>query len=196
MAIPDKQMRKKYPLTLDNIKKEAWAWLEAILGIIPGKAGNLLRGAIYGFLFSTFRGKGAAIGQSTHIWFPWNIEIGDSSHIGRNTQISCTRYGDIVIGSYVMISPYVMITATIHNFDDTNIPMMLQGLSSEKVVIEDDVWVGGKSLVLPGVRIGRGSIIAASSVVTKDIPPYAIAGGVPAKVLKYRQQIKPEKEKL
>jgi maltose O-acetyltransferase len=183
----DKAMRKKYPLTLANLKKEAWAWLEAILGIIPGKAGNLLRGALYGFLIPTFRGKRVAIGQSTHIWFPWNIEIGYSSHIGRNTQISCTQYGDIVIGSYVMISPYVMITATIHNFDDTSTPMMLQGLSSQKVVIEDDVWVGGKSTILPGVTVGRGSIIAAASVVTKDIPPYAIAGGIPAKVIKYRK---------
>ena len=86
-----------------------------------------------------------------------------------------------------MISPYVMVTATIHNFEDVSVPMMWQGLSSKKVVIEDDVWVGGKSVILPGVTIGRGSIIAAGSVVTKDIPPFVIAGGVPAKIIKYRQ---------
>jgi maltose O-acetyltransferase len=179
-------MRKKYNIDALNIKKEVWAWGEAFLGVIPGKTGNFARGYLYGVFFPTFRGKGVTIGQSTHIWFPWNIQIGNYSHIGRNTQIACRKYGDLIIGNNVMISPYVMITTAIHNFSEVDVPMQLQGMSSEKVVIEDDVWIGGKSLILPGVKIGRGSIIAAAAVVTRDVPPYAIVGGNPAKVIKYR----------
>jgi acetyltransferase-like isoleucine patch superfamily enzyme len=173
-------------VNLVNLKKEAWAWTEAILGIIPGKSGNYLRGFFYGLLFPAFRWKGLSIGQSTHIWFPWNVVIGDNSHIGKNTQISCIKSGDLVVGANVMISPYVMITATSHNFADLDIPMQRQGLSSAKVVIEDDVWIGGKSIVLPGVTVGRGSIVAAGSVVTKDVPPFAIVASNPARLVKYR----------
>jgi acetyltransferase-like isoleucine patch superfamily enzyme len=179
-------MKKKYKINTINVKKEAWAYLEAGLGIIPGKTGNFFRGFCYGLIFQKFRGKGISIGQSTHIWFPWNMEIGSHSHIGRNTQISCIKAGDLIIGDNVMISPYVMITATSHNFAAREIPMQLQGLSSAKVVIEDDVWVGGKSIILPGVTIGGGSIVAAGSIVTKNVPPFAIVGGNPAKVIKYR----------
>ncbi len=177
---------KKYRLNLNNIKKEAWAWLEAILGVVPGKSGNFFRGFCYGILFHGFQGRNLSIGQSTHIWFPWNIEISSNSHIGKNTQISCVQPGDLVIGANVMISPYVMITATGHNFEDESVPMQLQGLFSKKVIIEDDVWIGGKSIILPGVTLGRSSIVAAGSVVTRDVPPWAIVGGNPARVIKYR----------
>ncbi len=181
-------MRKRYKISAANLKKEAWYWLEAILNIIPGKGGNFLRGFCYGLFMRNFRGKGIGIGRSTRIGFPWNIIFAPNTHIGNNTQISCIQYGDLVIGSNVMISPYVMITATVHDFEDTDVPMQLQGLHSKKVVIEDDVWLGGKSIILPGVTIGRGSIVAAGSIVTKDVPPFAIVGGNPAKVIKYRKQ--------
>jgi maltose O-acetyltransferase len=181
-------MRKKYKINATNLKKEAWSWLEAFLGIIPGKSGNFFRGFCYGLVLRNFRGKHTSIGRATRIGFPWNIIIAPNSHIGNNTQISCIQYGDLVIGSNVMISPYVMVTATVHSFEDTDVPMQLQGLHSEKVVIEDDVWIGGKSIILPGVTIGRGSIVAAGSIVTKDVSPFAIVGGNPAKVIKYRKQ--------
>jgi len=169
-----------------NIKKEAWAWLEAVLGTVPGKTGNFFRGFCYGLFFRDLRGKHLSIGQATHIWFPWNITIASNSHIGRNSQLSCVQPGHLLIGANVMISPYVMITATAHNFEDEAVPMQLQGLSSKKTVVEDDVWVGGKSIILPGVTVGRGSIVAAGSVVTKDVPSFAVVGGNPAKIIRYR----------
>ena len=85
-----------------------------------------------------------------------------------------------------MISPYVMLTATVHNFDDIHKPMQLQGLASRRVSIEDDVWIGGHSIVLPGVTVGRGSIVAAGAVITKDVPPFTIVGGNPARIIKRR----------
>jgi maltose O-acetyltransferase len=181
-------MVKEYKINKENLKKELWAWTEALLGIIPGKFGNYFRGFLYGLVFRTFKGKRISIGQSTHIWFPWKIQIGNSSHIGRNTQISCIKEGDLIIGSNVMISPFVMITATTHSFSDSSIPIQLQGLTSERVIIEDDVWIGGKAIILPGVKVEKGSIVGAAAVVTKDVPPYAIMAGNPARIINYRQR--------
>ena len=91
------------------------------------------------------------------------------------------------MGKNVMMGPDCIIYTQNHRFDDLEKPMIEQGFQKEKpVVIGDDVWIGVRVTILPGVRIGSHTVIAAGAVVTKDIPDYAIAGGVPAKVLKYR----------
>ena len=162
--------------------------METILGVIPGKTGNIARGLIYGFFFKSFQGKKITIAQSTLIRMPWEIIIGKHSYIGKNTHIVGLYQDDIIIGSNVMVGPYVIITSVAHNYAETGKPMQLQGLSSKKVVIEDDVWVAAKAVILPGVKVGKGSIIAAAAVVTKDVPPLAIVGGNPAKVIKYRNE--------
>ena len=179
--------QKKYRFTAENIKKEIWTWFEDIVALVPGKSGNFIRGFLYGRLFLQWRGKRIGIGKSTHIWFPWNVEIGHSTHIGRYNIISCNQKGDMLIGSNVMLAPYVIITAVVHNFADIEKPMQLQGLASKRVVIGDDVWVGTRSIILPGVTLGKGSIVGAGSVVTKDVPAYAIVAGNPARVIKYRK---------
>ena len=91
--------------------------------------------------------------------------------------------GQVTIGHDVRIAPQVMIIAANHNFDDLEQPIRAQGLTPEPIVIEDDVWLGGRVVVTAGVTIGRGSVIGAGAVVTKDIPPYSVAVGVPAKVV-------------
>lgn len=180
---PDK---KKYDLNLPNLGKELWAWLEMTFTWVPGMVGNLLRGFVYGVFFKSFRGKGVRIGPFTHIWFPWNIRIGEHTFIGRNAYFNCIQSGDLVIGRNVMIGPYAMIVTTRHNAGDCRSPMQIQGLSSKPVVIEDDVWIGGNSIILPGVTVGRGSIVSAAAVVTKNVPPFSVAGGNPAILLKDR----------
>ena len=75
-----------------------------------------------------------------------------------------------------------------HNVESTFLPMNQQGsLPKQKVIIGDDVWIGTRVIILPGVRVGTGSIIGAGAVVTKDVPDYAIVGGVPAKIIKFRK---------
>jgi acetyltransferase-like isoleucine patch superfamily enzyme len=74
-----------------------------------------------------------------------------------------------------------------HIFDRTDIPMRLQGVDRKFIRIEDDVWLGTNSVILAGVTVGRGAIVSAGSVVTKDVPQYAIVGGVPAKVIRMRK---------
>ena len=116
--------------------------------------------------------------------FSSRVELGDNSGIGIDARIS----GRCIIGNNVMMGPRCTIYTRNHAFDDITVPMREQGFQEEKpVYIGDDVWIGGNVIILPGVRIGSHSIIGAGSVVTKDIPEYAIAAGNPAQVKKYRK---------
>lgn len=116
--------------------------------------------------------------------FPSSVELGDNSGIGIRARIN----GKVVIGKNVMMGPDVCIYTKNHAFDRTDIPMNLQGVSPEKsVFIDDDVWVGARVIILPGVHIGTGAIIGAGAVVTKDVPDYAVVGGNPARILKMRK---------
>lgn len=113
------------------------------------------------------------------------IEIGDFSELGTN----CIIQSNTSIGTHVIMGPDVKIYTKNHKFDRLDIPIQDQGHTNEKTVIGDDVWLGANVIVLPGVTIGNHVVVAAGAVVTKDLPDYAIAGGIPAKVLKFRKQI-------
>ena len=113
-----------------------------------------------------------------------SIELGDDSGIGIRAQIN----GKTIIGNNVMMGPDVCIYATNHRFDRTDIPMNKQGIDVERpIVIDDDVWIGARVIILPGVHIGTGAVIGAGAVVTKDVPAYAVVGGNPARVIKMRK---------
>ena len=116
--------------------------------------------------------------------FPSSVELGDYSGIGIRAHIN----GKVIIGNYVMMGPDVCIYTKNHAYERTDIPMALQGFSPEKpVIIENDVWIGSRVIILPGVHVGRGAIIGAGAVVTKDVPDYAVVGGNPARIIKKRQ---------
>lgn len=108
--------------------------------------------------------------------------------IGKYTQINpyTVIYGhnSIIIGDNVMIAPHCMIASGNHDFKQINVPMRFAGnLTKGPIVIEDNVWIGANATITDGVRIGRDAVIAANSVVVSDVEPYAIVGGVPAKVM-------------
>lgn len=112
------------------------------------------------------------------------ISIGDNSSIGLNAILD----GGIQIGNNVMMGQYCAILTTNHCFNRIDIPMNQQGCGEiAPVIIDDDVWIGLHCVILRGVHIGKGAIIGAGSVVTKDVPPYAIAAGNPASVIRYRK---------
>lgn len=116
--------------------------------------------------------------------FPSSVELGDYSGIGIRAQIG----GRTIIGKHVMMGPDVSIFVRNHMFNRTDIPMDQQGFSEERpVTIDDDVWIGAKVIILPGVHIGTGAVIGAGAVVTKDVPDYAVVGGNPARILKMRK---------
>jgi acetyltransferase-like isoleucine patch superfamily enzyme len=110
------------------------------------------------------------------------IFIGADSLIGEMNVIR--GQGGIHIGDRVYTSPMVQIVAVNHVFDDPNRPFVDQGITAEGIVIEDDVWIGSGAVITDGVRIGKGAVVAAGAVVTKDVMPHTVVGGVPARVLK------------
>jgi maltose O-acetyltransferase len=110
------------------------------------------------------------------------IEIGSHSELGTN----CVIQSNTFIGDHVIMGPDVKIYTKNHGYADINIPIALQEVICESVTIGNDVWLGANVIITPGVNIGNHVIVAAGAVVTKNIPDYAIVGGVPAKVLKYR----------
>lgn len=140
----------------------------------------------------TYCGENVNIGKQANFGLGRDISIGSNSSIGPYAQIVGSGWGGtLTIGDNVMMGPEVVILLSEHNHERTDIPMNQQGVRTTAVVIEDDVWIGMRSMILRGVTIGKGSIIGAGAVVTKDVPQYAIVGGIPAKVIKYRNILAP-----
>jgi maltose O-acetyltransferase len=113
---------------------------------------------------------------------------GDTISIGNRCQINhgC-RLGNVIIGDFVMIGIDVIFITQLHNSSSMEIPMACQGkIKCPPSVIENDVWIGTRVVIMPGIRIGKGAIVGACAVVTKDVPPYAVVAGVPARIIKYR----------
>lgn len=119
------------------------------------------------------------------------IKIGRDSLIGEYSVIR--GQGGVEIGDRVYTSPFVQIIAVNHVFDDRDQPFVDQGITAEGVIIEDDVWIGAGAIVTDGVRIGKGAVIAAGAVVTSDVKPHTVVGGVPARMLREVGQIQGEK---
>ena len=109
-----------------------------------------------------------------------DVVIGDHTRIGLHN----TVIGPVKIGSHVNLAQGITVTALNHNFADANKRIDEQGVSTNPVTIEDDVWIGANAVILPGVTIGNHCVVAAGAVVTKDVPPHSLVAGVPAKVIK------------
>lgn len=132
---------------------------------------------------------GAGVHMGTYMWF-WGpreirrigVRIGRNARIGRNCTIDARS--PLKIGDNVALSPEVMILAGTHDINDPGFADSEVGPWA--VTIEDHVWIGARAMILPGVTVGRGAVIAAGSVVTKDVPPLTIVAGVPAKPIGMR----------
>lgn len=170
-----------------GIKKSLYAWMIskryklhlAKTTIIEGKCEFSKGGQIY-------------IGENTKIsrWscfkeYGGYIKIGDNCTV--NSFCHLSGNGGIEIGDNVRIATQCVLISANHIFSNPNIPIRLQGEEREKIIVEDDVWLGAGVKVLKGVKIGVGSVIGAGAVVTKDVPPYSIAVGVPCKVIGSRK---------
>ena len=123
------------------------------------------------------------------------VHVGKGTYGGLNV-LNFDGTTQLRIGNYCSIGPEVLFVPSADHYTDRIStfpfrakcisPDALEGIGKGDIVVEDDVWIGCRVTVLSGVRIGQGSVVAAGSVVTKDVPPYAIVGGVPARVIKYR----------
>lgn len=110
------------------------------------------------------------------------ITIGKDSLVGEYSVIR--GQGGVQIGDRVYTSPFTQIIAVNHVFQDPNRPFVEQGITADGIVIEDDVWLGAGAVITDGVRVGKGSVVAAGAVVTKDVPPHTVVGGVPARPIR------------
>lgn len=149
------------------------------------------------------KGSGSCIRKRTRLdVVPWNrFELGQQSTIedfsavnngvgdvliGNRTRIglSNTVIGPVKIGNDVRLAQNVVLSGLNHNYAEIDSPIHKQGVSTKAIVIEDESWIGANVVIVPGVTVGKHSIVAAGSVVTKNIPPYSVAAGNPARILK------------
>lgn len=139
-------------------------------------------------LFRIFRYRWVSISKRTWVvpkqnYIARDLVVGDYGFIAGG----CTIYPEVTIGRFVLIAPNVSIVGADHEFNLVGVPMCFSGRQPlPATTIGDDVWIGTSSIIMVGVSIGHGSIIAAGSVVTKSVPDFAIVGGAPAKVIRYR----------
>ncbi len=157
-------------------------WLELIVfklhlaGHIPS---HCYRKFVYRMLGIKI-GKGSTIHMKARFYDPRNISVGEDTIIGEGAVLD--GRDELSIGSHVDIATEVMIYNSEHNVNDENF-----AADNGKVIIEDYVFIGPRAIILAGVTIGKGAIVGAGAVVTKDVPPYAIVGGVPAKIIGERR---------
>jgi galactoside O-acetyltransferase len=193
---------------IEKINSEILDWIETFLSLLPGNFGVLIRKLWYSIRFDgnntkVFISLGCKFETPGSMTFYRNISIGRNSFfssnggtiiIGNNAafnsnvHINSSVGGKILIGDNVLVGPNVVMRTANHRFDNPALPINMQGHSFEDIIIENNVWIAANVVVLGGVKIGTGSIIAAGSVVTKDIPANVIAGGIPAMILKKRYE--------
>ena len=150
---------------------------------MPGwRFGYALRRALFRIIAEEV-GPGLIVKHNAYVGNGERLRIGSNSQIGQNCRIG----KDVTIGDDVVMGPDVVMMTASHAFDDPDIPIRLQGATSPRPInIGNDVWIGTRVVILPGVTIGDKAVIGAGSIVTKDIPERAIAVGSPARAIRYR----------
>lgn len=186
---------------------EVESWITHIVRFMPGKIGFMARYFKTRSLFK--KSQKCSFGLGCQFISPENIELngfiqfgensfftatGGSIKISGNTSFNMNVHinadigGKIEIGESCLIGPNVVMRTADHRFEKSDVIIRNQGHNINDIIIEDDVWIAANVVIVGGVNIGHGTIVGAGSVVTKNIPPMVIAGGVPAKIIKHRIQ--------
>ena len=194
-------------LFLRPIFRELKDWIELFVRTIPGKLGYGIRSFYFNKRLNKPFWKNR-FETGIRIEDPRNLELGSYSYFGfdckiyasefskiiigsncafnSNVMINARGKGSIIIGDNVLIGPNVVLRSSDHSFKNLKENINKQGMTDGNILIEDNVWIGSNSVILQNCIIGEGSIIAAGAVVTKDIKPFSVVGGVPAKKIKKR----------
>lgn len=163
---------------------ELFRWLWGAVRWIPGIVGVLFRWLVLRWIVSA-EGPFRVLEQVT-IEFPRRLSLG--AHVGINYGAWINARGGISIGADTIVGPYAVIHSANHRYEDSEVPVRSQGYLLEPVSIGRDVWIGAHATVLPGVSIGDGAVIGAGAVVTRDVHPGAVVGGVPARPIGSRSR--------
>jgi putative colanic acid biosynthesis acetyltransferase WcaF len=172
-----------YPYTFgDYVKRFSWQWTQRLL-IRPSfrRSHNWRR-----FLLNQFGAKihhTSATKATTHIWHPWLFEMGQYSILSEG--VTVYNLGQVTIGSHTVLSQDVYLCAGTHDHTQANLPLL-----KPSITIGSGVWICAGAFIGPGVTIGNNAVIAARSVVVKDVPQGMIVGGNPAKVIKAREMVR------
>lgn len=201
---------KKYFLKIRkvvrSIKPELLGWAEGIIRYIPGRSGSLLRciwfrshlanlgdnpsfetGIVVGGCKNISIGHRFSVMRNSSLWaYRGSLQIGNRVSVNTNVIIDACDNGFIKIGDDVLIGPNVVLRASNHVFDSKEKLINEQGHTGGKIVVQKDVWIASNAVVVSGVTIGAHSVVAAGSVVTKDVEPWTVVGGVPAITIKRR----------
>jgi acetyltransferase-like isoleucine patch superfamily enzyme len=113
------------------------------------------------------------------------VHIGDRTRIG----LGCVLIGPVTVGNDIMFAQHIVASGLNHGYQDISLPISRQAVETKEIIIEDEVWIGANSVITAGVTIGKHSVVAGGSVVTKSVPPYSVVGGNPAKVLRLYNEI-------
>lgn len=150
-----------------------------LCGLLP----PIIRRLVFRLVFKRF-GSGAVIDYGVYVRYPWKVSIGHGSMLNRGCKVYpsyAVRNAEIIIGDRVAIGPDVVICGAGHDHGSLSLPD-----TAGTVEIQDHVWIGARSLVLPGVVIGEGAIVGAGSIVTRSLPSWCVAIGNPARAIKAR----------
>ena len=163
-----------------SLGNELREWFRAFLRAIPGETGCWIRNQFYGYS----AGPGVRVLSYVIVYYPERLTLG--AHVGIAAYGQINAGGGVEIGDDVLIGPGTMIWSQGHVFDSLESPIRCQGYNREKVVIENDVWIGAGAIILPGVRLAQGTVVAAGAVVTNSTEPLALVAGVPARMIARR----------
>lgn len=160
-------------------------------------------------------GAGCSVSPLATLSEPSLLTLGDRVRIGRHVELSpqgggiwvgsdCSLNnsvviygaGSVLIGDSCRIGHGSMLISSNHTFEDLTRPIRLQPLTAVGVQLEEDVWLGAKCIVLDGVTVGRGAVVGAGSVVTRDIPPFSVSAGNPARLIRSREVKRPKSQEL
>ncbi|MEK9569888.1 MAG: acyltransferase [Paracoccaceae bacterium] len=153
-----------------------------IVKYLPSPIGDYLRLFVVKIVCKKI--KRPRIYEGVTIWYPYRMEIGSGVTI--NEWVYISAYGSLVVGDNVLIGHRVSILTSDHHFMSKEKLIRKQGIKPGPVKIGNDVWIGANATILSGVTIGDGAVIAAGAVVTRDVSPYSVVGGVPAKIMSER----------
>lgn len=169
------------------LRMELEGWLQALVVPWPGIVGFGLRNVVLSLLL---KGKRGMVWTQPQVRLVHCERITIGSNCGINSGTYINGLGGVSIGDYVLIGSNVTISSGRHPIEGHSPPVFARPCEPVAISIEDDVWIGAGAVILPGVRLRRGTVVGANSVVTKDTEEYSVVVGAPAKLLRYRGDLK------